>query len=101
MVIHNSSMHPFSHKLATFRRNIHKLVNVPLSDENIQKELNIIKQIAINNRYTSHLINEMLDKILRKQAVALVYPPIANSSPQTYHALTYTSTISDKIRKHI
>ena len=94
-------MHPFSHKLAAFRSYIHRLVNVPMSQENFQVELNIIKQIAINNGYTSHLIDKMVEKKLFKQAIALVYPPPANLPPQKYHVLTYIGSISDQIHKHI
>ena len=60
MVIHNSSAHPFSHKLAAFRSYIHGLVNVPMSQENFQIELNIIKQIAINNGYTEKGLGQEL-----------------------------------------
>ena len=93
MVIHNSSMHSFSHKLAAFRTYIHRLVNVPMSQENFQVELNIIKQIAINNGSISHLIDKMVEKKLFKQAIALVYPPPANLPPQKYHVLTYIGSI--------
>ena len=60
-----------------------------------------MKHIAVNNCYTSHLIDEMLDKKLIKQVLPLVYPPVANFAPQTYHVLTYAGKIVGKIRKHI
>ena len=72
-----------------------------MSQENFQVELNIIKQIVINNGYIPHLIDKMVDEKLFKQAKALVYPPSANLPPQKYHVLTYIGSISDQIPKHI
>ena len=100
MVLHNSSMHPLFHKLYAFRSYKHRLVNVLLFQENFQIELNIIKKIGVNNGYTSHLIDKMIDKKLFKQAIAF-HPPFANLSSQKYYVLTYIDSISDKIRKHI
>ena len=51
VTIHSTSNHPYAQKLATFRSYIHRLVTVPLSPENYNIELNIIKQIAVNNGY--------------------------------------------------
>ena len=65
-------MDPSSYKLAAF-----------------QVELNIIKQIAVNNRYTSHLIDKMVEKNLLKKASVLVYPLSKNFSPQKCQELTY------------
>ena len=49
MLIHNSSMHPYVHKLAAFHSYIHRLVSTPLSTEDFQCELKFIKQLAVNN----------------------------------------------------
>ena len=51
LVIHNSSIHPFTQKMAAFHSFVHRLLSVPLSHENYLKELNLIKQIAFNNKY--------------------------------------------------
>ena len=61
---------------------------------NFQLELNIIKQIAINNGYVPYLIDKMVEKELFKQAIALVYPPAANLSPQKYHVCTFVQLFS-------
>ena len=87
MVIHSSSMHPFSHKLAAFRSYIHRLVNVPMSQENFQVELNIIKQIAINNGYIPHLIDKMVvKKLLTSNSVRIstLCKPASSKISRTY-----------------
>ena len=42
MLIHNSSMHPYSHKLAAFRCYVHMLLSVPMSKMQYENEVNII-----------------------------------------------------------
>lgn len=73
-VIHNSSAHPFANKLAAFHSYIHRLINVPLSDSDFQKELNIIKQIAVNNGYVPSLIEQILSKKLYSKLLRRIFP---------------------------
>ena len=72
MVIHNTSVHPYAHKLAAFRFYIHRLLNTPLSIEDYNSELNIIKQIAVNNGCQANLIDTMFKKRLLKQAFSVL-----------------------------
>lgn len=65
-VIHNTSNHPISQKHSAFHSMIHRLVNVPMSDNNFFTELSIIKQIAVNNGYDPNLVNKILNKKLNK-----------------------------------
>ena len=39
IVIHNSSAHPYSHKMADFNSFIHRLLNIPMSKENYDKRI--------------------------------------------------------------
>ena len=71
MVIHNSSIHPYSHKLAAFRCYIHRLINTSMSQVSFKTELNLIKQIAVNNGYKSEIIDQLLETKLTKQALSL------------------------------
>ena len=63
------------HKLAAFCSYIHRLLNIPLSPENYQKELSFTKQIAVNNGYKAELLDKMVQNKLLKLALALVYLP--------------------------
>ena len=102
MVIHNSSMHPYMHKLDAFRSYIHRLLNISLTPENYQKELSFIKQIAVNNGYEAGLKDKMVQNKLLKLALALVYPTSKNNfSQQQFHVLSYIGSASDNIHKHI
>ena len=100
MVIHNTSVHPYAHKLAAFRCYIHRLLNTPLSIEDYNSELNIIKQIAVNNGYQANLIDTMIEKKLLKQALQLVYPR-SKEKPKKYYSLMYIGEPSEIIRKHL
>lgn len=54
LIINNKSNHPIQQKLAVFYSLIHRATYIPMSKENIEIEINIIKQIAINNGYPSN-----------------------------------------------
>lgn len=94
--IHNKSVHPYTHKLAAYNSLVHRLLNIPLSKENYEKELNIIKQIAINNGYKPDLIDNIVDKKLHKKAINLVYP-IGKTLKSNYSVLTYVGSPTDKL----
>ena len=47
MIIHKNPLHPYTHKLAYFHCYIHRLLNIPLSPIDYEKELQIIKKIAV------------------------------------------------------
>lgn len=96
MTIHNTSCHPIQHKLASFFSMIHRLITLPLNKFNFQKELNIIKQIAVNNGYTPKIIDKMLNKKLYKKAINLVFPTVKESK-NNYKVITYLGHISNKI----
>ena len=100
MVIHDTSMHPYTHKLAAFHSYIHRLLNTPLSTIYYNSELNIIEQIAVNNGYNSDLIDKMIYDYNSKQALKLVYPNNINKNKKFY-SLTYFGKPSEKIQKHL
>ena len=100
MVIHNTSMHPYTHKLAAFRSYIHRLLNTPLSTIDYNSELNIIKQIAVNDGYNPDLIDKMIYDFSLKQALKLVYPNNTNKNKKFY-SLTYFGKPSEKIKEYL
>jgi hypothetical protein len=54
VVIPHSSNHPASHKSAAFHYTLDRALRLPLTDEEKQKEIKVIKTIATNNGYTFH-----------------------------------------------
>ena len=99
MVIYKNSLHPYIHNLASFHCYIHRLLNIPLSPIDYEKELQMIKQIAVNNRYQSTLIVQMLDKKFYKRALKSVYP--VQIKVQNFFTLAFIGKPLDIIRKHI
>lgn len=99
-VIHYTSVHPYTHKLAAFRSLVHRLLNVPLSPQNYEKEINIIRQIAYNNGYNPIIIDQLISKFSYKKALKLVYFPTKNSNI-SYYSLSYIGPPSDKISNQI
>lgn len=61
ITIHNKSSHPYLHKMSAYNSFVHRLVNIPLSEDNYFKELNIIKQLAVNNGYPPNLIDQLVN----------------------------------------
>jgi hypothetical protein len=46
-----------------------------MTKNNFEIELNIIKQIAVNNGYNEQTVNKILNQKLNRKALKLVYPP--------------------------
>ena len=80
VVIDGSSFHPRCHKHAAFRSMIHRLVSIPLSPSDFQKELDTIIHVAKTN-------NVRLDikKLVRKKSIS--------------HALDATSSLPREKKK--
>lgn len=99
ITIHANSMHPFQHKMAAYNSFVHRLINTPMSEQNFNKELNIIKQISINNGYNPNMIDTILTKKQFKKAISLVYPENHNKR-NTYRTISYMGKLSNKVMKH-
>lgn len=98
--IHNSSCHPVQHKHAAFYSMVHRLITLPLNEVNFNIELNIIKQIAINNGYTSCLIDKILNKKIYKKTLDMVFPSNRDKKNK-FKSLTYIGNASDTISKFL
>ncbi|KAG5881157.1 hypothetical protein JTB14_024574 [Gonioctena quinquepunctata] len=72
--------------MAALNCHIHLLLNVPLSPENYKKEINIIKQIAINNVYDHTLIDKKIKEIKWKQIQKLAYTYTINEENLHFHS---------------
>lgn len=100
-IIPSSSFHPMSHKLAFFHSSLHRLITIPLSQEDYNKELDRIYQIAINNGYHTSLVNKLLKQKTYKKTLNLIYPNVQTKNKTNYNSLTYIGNISTKIGNHI
>lgn len=95
-VIHNRSLHPYQHKLAAFHSMVHRLISVEQTEENFNKELNIIRQIATNNGYKTLIVDQILQKKLYNKAINEVFPRIS-SSDRNYSTISYYGRASERI----
>ena len=85
--IHNKSTHPYQHKIAAYNSMIDRLINLPLSEENFTTELNLIKQIAVNNDYKPELIdniyllkNRSLQFLIILVNLVIIFPSFSKST---------------------
>lgn len=74
------SFHNHNHKFAAFSSMIHRMLSVPLSEENLRKEELKIKEIARFNGFDPNIINRMIINQKRKKIV---------SDASTLHKLIY------------
>ena len=63
--IHNESLHPHTHKVATVNYAIHRLLNLPLSEEARSREIQCINQVAQKNGFSLNVLAMVRQKSLR------------------------------------
>lgn len=97
-MIPKTSNHSNSHKMAALNCYIHRLLNIPLSEDNFKREVNTIKQIAVNNGYNHTCVDRILNKIRNKRDTALAYNTSSPPNPK-FCSLPYLGPISVKISK--
>lgn len=101
ITIHSSSTHPIQHKLAAFHSMVHRLLNIPMSPSNYLSELNIIKQIAVNNGFNPNIIDKLL---IRKQfnlTLKSVYPLDVTKNNSKFKCLTYFGPPTEKVSAYL
>lgn len=64
--IHKNSSHPWIHKINTYNNMINRAYKYINNEEKLYRELNIIKEIAIENGYDSKFINKLNKKYKEK-----------------------------------
>ncbi|KAK5639993.1 hypothetical protein RI129_010804 [Pyrocoelia pectoralis] len=92
------SEHSFPHKLASLNSLIHRLFSIPMSPDSFNNELNIIKQIAINNGYPAHLVAKLASKIKYSRSSSRLTPIAAHSDYHMFKSLPFYPHISYKIQ---
>ncbi|XP_044760215.1 uncharacterized protein LOC123317673 [Coccinella septempunctata] len=95
-IIPAQSCHPRSHKMAALRCYVHRALNFPLSQANREKELNIIKQIALNNGYDPEVVDMIKNNVINKQRRALAYSSDVMDNLK-YYSLPYMGHLSEAI----
>lgn len=87
--------------LSTFHYYLNRLLDVPLNKEEYITELNVIKQLAVNNGYEIDFIQRLLQKLKLKRVKTKAYPP-KNLPQKRYTSLLYISNhLNNKISKTI
>lgn len=93
-----SSNHPFQQKMAALYCYTHRLLNIPMSDTNFNNELNILKQIAVNNEFNPNIVNKLINKINFRFRRNFAYNQNSiNSGNITYRSLPYLGPVSNHI----
>lgn len=67
LVIPMESNHPYSHKLASLRSIVHRLLTYNLSPDEFEKEEAIIKKIVLNNGYDTDMVDDLIRRKKRKK----------------------------------
>ena len=65
--IHNKSNHPHEHRMAAYRFYIHRLLNIPLTKKEKDKEWDIIVNTAISNGFSVTSIKQLLLHMTARQ----------------------------------
>lgn len=65
--LHSKGNHPEQHKRAAFNAYIHRAINIPNNEEERNKEMRIIKQIAKDNEYSEIWVQKIKDKIISQR----------------------------------
>lgn len=60
--IHASSHHPYNQKMAAYNSFVHRLLSVPLNQEDYNDEVATIKYIAVQNGYKSSIVDKLINK---------------------------------------
>jgi hypothetical protein len=97
-IIPLQSSHHFSQKLSSFHHMLNRLLKIPLSNDNYEKELHTIKHLATKNGYTEQLVDRMLKKKVTTRAWSLLYSQnVPEDKDKKWKRLPYYGEISQKI----
>lgn len=100
-IIPFNSNSPFTHKFPANNSLIHRLVNIPMSSIDYQKELQIIKQITTDNGYDlKHVINKISQKKRQKNIIEHTGLALCKyNEGETYCTIPYYGHISEDISR--
>src|SRR3978361_575047 len=87
-------------RMAAYNSMVHRLLTIPMSLENFEKERKIIKQVAHANGFRPNLIDKIIENKEYKMIIKNIFP-IAKTNAKQYISLTYFGDISNKIGRII
>lgn len=97
-IIPFNSCHPVIHKMAAFNSMVDRLMNVPSTEEDFNREKDIIKQIATNNGYNASIVEKIINKRLRSRLIKSIFPICSNENlDKSWITLPYVGIVSEKI----
>ncbi|XP_050511970.1 uncharacterized protein LOC126888016 [Diabrotica virgifera virgifera] len=97
-IIPNSSNHPYQQKMSAFHCYIHRLLNIPMSKDNYNNEVSILKQLAVNNGYSPLIIDNIIrKKLLKIRLNQAFHTDEHNTKNCIYRSISYLGPISDKV----
>ncbi|KAK9496972.1 hypothetical protein O3M35_012832 [Rhynocoris fuscipes] len=103
ITIHSTSLHPTQHKMASFRHMTNRLKTIPLNKENYERELQTIYNIAENNGYKKHTIDNLLKPKTKKlntdQDTTNQYASFTYIGKNTYQLTNYFKKLGLQISK--
>jgi hypothetical protein len=95
--INSLSRHHRSEKPAAFHTMIHRVCRIPMTDENKQRGLNTIKQIATNNGYEEKLRDRLYSRKQTILAQRTIYQT-KNKEAIQWRRIPFLGEISLKIK---
>ena len=93
--IHIDSCVPWKTKMSAFNSLIYRLINIPLTKEFFDKELNKIYEIAELNGYNRSVVSKLLNKHNSKKRLSSTTLTTAKSKDK-FKSFTFHPTISNK-----
>jgi len=101
-IIPSNSRHDISQKMSYFHSVINRLINIPVTENEFQKELLIIKQIANNNGYIPNIVDKILFKKLKQQNLQSVYMKVKkDQDDKNWRRIKYLGHPSKFVLKNI
>ncbi|BES87329.1 Hypothetical protein NTJ_00134 [Nesidiocoris tenuis] len=96
MVIHRTSNHPWQHKTAAFRSMVWRALTVPMEQEAFDSEINIIKQVAVNNGYEETMVDTLV-KVTRRKLDRAGVSKMQTKEPKKFRRMAYTGGTSEAL----
>lgn len=100
-VISFDSFSPNSHKYSAFRSMVHRAFSVPLTQDNLHKELDTIRKIADNNGFPISYINSIIKKRELMYIRSQIFPNIVDDKLKVFYSIPYFGQISYYIKKKL
>ena len=101
LLIQKDSYHHQSHQAAAFHSMIHRLLSIPMTKENYEKELISIEDIAEKNGYNKKYIERILKKHKKKINLGEITKLVSltKEDPLNYISIPFSGEISLSLQK--